>query len=172
MFHLLDTLFVAPTTALCLNAARRTIFDHAGLALSLDSFESASCLFVRADAFSEVGFRSNGNYLLLRTPGGGWLLQSRDSSSPGYWLPGQAMLRRVSSQGHILEERAAEWSNFDLDFSGVEIAFAPPDEGWSLDAVIWKLDDPALIRRAEGTHAHRNTGLLSFRLAHPLRTAR
>jgi len=64
---------------------------------------------------------------------------------PGYWLPAPATLRRTSAQGHILEERTAEWSGFEIGSTDVEIAFASAPEGWSLDAVIWKLDDPTLI---------------------------
>lgn len=115
-----------------------------GMRWMRDAFEGADCVFLRAAA--PLRLRLDGNYALQRCAAGGWLLHSRDSVEPGYWLPApQATLRRISAQGHILEERGAEWSDFDLNSSGVEIAFDAIPEDWTLDAVIWRLDDPCLV---------------------------
>jgi len=108
-----------------------------------DAFEGADCVFLRVDA--AISFRLDGNYALQRCTAGGWLLLSRDSAAPSYWLPAPATLRRVSAQGHILEERSAEWGSFEMDAGGVEIAFTAIPEGWTLDAVVWRLGDVALI---------------------------
>lgn len=122
---------------------QRDLGKSVGMERVRDAFEGAGCVFLRADAFP--GLRLDGNYALQRCAAGGWLLHSRDSTAPSYWLPAPATLRRISVQGHILEERTAEWGDFDLDSSGVAISFAAIPEGWTLDAVIWRLDDPALI---------------------------
>ena len=108
-----------------------------------DVFEDADCVFLRADAPHRL--RLNGHFALQKCIAGGWLLHSRDSAVPSYWLPAPATLRRASTQGHILEERTAEWGDFDLDSSGVAISFAAIPEGWTLNAVIWRLNAPALI---------------------------
>ena len=108
-----------------------------------DTFEEADCVFLRTAAITR--FRLDGDYRLKRSPAGGWLLHSRDLSAPSYWLPAPTTQRRTSAQGHILEERAAELDGFDLDSNGVTIDFSAIPEGWTLDAVIWKLIDPALI---------------------------
>jgi len=108
-----------------------------------DAFDGADCLFLRARAASAL--RLDGNFVLLRCPAGGWLLRNRDTAAASYWLPTPAMLRRVSTQRHILEEHAADWSGFGIDPAGVEVAFAASPDGWSLDAVVWKLDDATLI---------------------------
>lgn len=108
-----------------------------------DAFAGADCLFLRSDA--AIPLRLDGNYALLRCAAGGWLLQNRDSAASSFWLPMPATLRRISAQGHILEERAADWNGFEIDSTGLEIAFASVPEGWSLDAVVWKLNDSMFI---------------------------
>jgi hypothetical protein len=55
----------------------------------------------------------------------------------------------VSEQGHIQEERMAELARFDLDTGGVIISFASIPKGWTLDTVIWRLDDPALVEELQ-----------------------
>lgn len=138
-----NTFFTKADPYLRLSHGQRSRAQSGGMQRTQDSFEDANCIFLRADAVPRL--RLNGNYALQRCAGGGWLLRSRDSAAPSYWLPAPATLRRVSAQGHILEERTAEWGDFALDSGGVEIAFAAIPEGWTLDAVIWKLDDTALI---------------------------
>jgi len=139
----LSALFVEGDVRLRLCHGQRSNGKAARLSLLRDAFESASSLFLRGGDASR--FRLEGDYRLMRCAAGGWLLHSRDSAAPSYWLPAPATLRRVGAQGHILEERSAEWGNFDLDSSRVEIAFAAIPEGWTLDAVVWRLGDGALI---------------------------
>ena len=121
----------------------RSAAASGGLQRTQDAFGGAACLFLRAEAAGPL--RLDGNYALLRCAAGGWLLRSRDPAASSYWLPIPAMLRRISAQGHVLEERIADWNGLEIDSTGVEIAFASPPEGWSLDAVAWRLDDSAFI---------------------------
>lgn len=126
-----------------LRRGQRSAGNFVGLQSVLDAFGDADCLFLRSSAASQ--FRLDGDYRLQRCASGGWLLNNRDSAGPSYWLPVPAMLRRTSSQGHILEERVSTLDGFDLDSSGVTISLPGIPEGWMLDAVIWKLNKAALI---------------------------
>jgi hypothetical protein len=139
----LSTLFAEDDPRLRVSLGQRSVGHSGGLRQVRDAFEGADCLCVRVVAATQFGL--DGDFRLLRCAAGGWLLQSRDPAAPSYWLPAPAMLRRTSAQGHILEERAAELDKFDLDTSGVTFAFAAVPEGWTLDAVIWKLSDPVLV---------------------------
>jgi len=140
----LNTLFTADDPHVRINHGQRSHAQSVGMRRVQDAFEGADCLFLRAD--TALRLRLDGNYALQRCAAGGWLLHSRDSAAPSYWFPILATLRRNSAQGHILEELSAEWESFDLDSSGVAISFIAIPEGWALDAVIWKLDDPVLIK--------------------------
>ena len=139
----IDTFFEGGDPHLRLVHGRRDHAQSGGMERVRDVFEGAGCVFFRAEVVPSL--RLFGNYALQSCAAGGWLLHSRDSAVPSYWLAAPATLRRISAQGHILEERIAEWGDFDLDSSGVKIAFAAISEGWTLDAVIWRLDAPALI---------------------------
>jgi hypothetical protein len=146
--YTLDQLFATAacgTRAVVCAAMRRRSAATEGARLELDQSTDglADCLFLRAATATR--FRLDGDYRLLRCAAGGWLLHCRDSTASSYWLPAPAMLRRTSAQGHILEEQAAELDSFDLDSSGVAITFAPIPEGWTLDAVVWQLNDAALL---------------------------
>lgn len=135
--------FTGGESRLQLDRGARSGAESGGVQRIQDTFEGADCLFLRSAAATPL--RLDGNYALLRCPAGGWLLHNRDSAASSYWLPMPATLRRISAQGHILEERAADLDELDLDTSGVNVSFASIPEGWALDAVIWKLDDAALI---------------------------
>src|SRR5208282_5263159 len=137
--HELDFFFLEREHELRLCQGLRSHFNVAELTLIVDRFDRAICLSVRAAASSEPQFRLEGDFRLRRCTAGGWLLQSRDAASASYWSPAPASVRRLSSQGHILEEHASEPVTFDLDTTRVEIAFAPPSEGWVLDSVVWRL---------------------------------
>ena len=127
---------------------RRGHSESGGVQGVLDSFVGALCLFLRVTASAR--FRLDGDYRLSRCVAGGWLFLWRDVASPSYWLPVAANLRRLDDQGHILEERAAELNEFDLDVTGVSISFGPIPNPWTLDAVIWRLDDAALVDELQG----------------------
>jgi hypothetical protein len=140
----LNTFFFTENNLLLrLSHGQRSAGDFGGLRGMRDTFENADCLFLRSSTATQ--FRLDGDYHLLRCTSGGWLLHSRDSAAPSYWLPAPATLRRSSAQGHILEERASELGGLDLETSGVTISFSAIPEGWTLDAVIWKLNDSTLI---------------------------
>lgn len=131
----------------CLDHWRQNHIHSNDIRWVSDALQGASCVFLRSDA--AVQLRVNGNYSLQLCSAGGWLLHSRDSAAPSYWLPAPATLRRISAQGHILEERTAEWGGFELDSSSAGIAFAAIPEGWALDAVIWRLADSALLEELQ-----------------------
>lgn len=139
----LETFFAGEYAQLQMGAGQRSVDNSDSLRRMQDRFEGASCLFLRSS--TTALFRLDGDYRLLRCTAGGWLLASRDPLASSYWLPVATTLRRVSEQGHILEERTAELDSFDLDITGAAISFAPPTEGWTLDAAIWRLDDSSLI---------------------------
>ncbi|MEQ6341736.1 MAG: hypothetical protein M3A44_08810 [Gammaproteobacteria bacterium] len=139
----INTFFAGDDPQLCLVHGQRCHVHSSDMRQVGDAFEGAYCVFLRAHA--ALRLRLEGNYALQRCTAGGWLLRSHDFAASGYWLPAPATLRRISGQGHILEERSAEWDDFTLDSSGVTIAFAIIPEGWTLDAVIWRLDDTRLV---------------------------
>jgi hypothetical protein len=134
--------FIGNEARLRLGCGARSEVVSGGLQRMQDAFAGADCLFVRG---TTPRFRLDGDYRLLRCAAGGWLLQNRDTAASSYWLPTPATLRRTSTQGHILEERRADLDGLEIDTAGVQVAFASVPEGWALDAVIWKLDDPTLI---------------------------
>jgi len=135
--------FIGGESRLRLGCGARIGVESDGLQRIRDSFAGATCLFWRS--VSAPALRLDGNFALLRCASGGWLLKNRDADAPSYWLPTPATLRRTSAQGHILEERSADLIGLEIDAAGVQIAFASAQEGWSLDAVAWKLDDSTLI---------------------------
>ena len=139
----LDYLFTGGEPQLRLGRGSRSAFESGGLQGIRDAFEGADCLFLRAVAATRL--EVDGKYALQRCTAGGWLLHSQDLGIPGYWLPAPATLRRTSTQGHILEERTADWCDFKIDSTRVEIAFAAAPEGWSLDAVVWKFNNLTFI---------------------------
>ena len=143
----LSALFAESAPFLNLSNARRSHAQPADMQLVHDNFEGADCLFLRGTTATR--FRLDGDYRLIRCASGGWLLSSRDSTAPCYWLPAPATLRRANAQGHILEERAAELNGFDLDTSGVIISFSSIPDVWTLDAVIWRFKDAALIEELQ-----------------------
>lgn len=143
----LNTFFAEDGPHLSLDNRWRGHAQSGGMRWVRDAFASADCVFLRADTAPRL--RLDGHFALQKCAAGGWLLHSRDPAAPSYWLPAPATLRRVSAQGHILEERSAEWGDFDLDSSGVQIAFAAIPEGWTLDAVIWRLVDSALLEELQ-----------------------
>jgi hypothetical protein len=146
MFHQnIDTVFVCTKSESQQQLAGgfRSTVSTGGLQRILDSFDGANCLFLRTD--TTTPFRLGGNYALLRSHAGGWLLHSRDAAAPSYWIPTPPKLRCIGSQGHISHERVAELGSFDLDTTGLAITFESIPEDWLLDAVIWKIDDPSLI---------------------------
>ncbi len=143
----LSTFFTEDDPHLRVSHGQRAHTQSSDMRQVRDLFKSAGCVFLRAHA--AVRLRLDGNYALQRCTAGGWLLRSHDSAAPSYWLPAPATLRRISVQGHILEERSAEWDDFTLDSSGVTIAFAIIPEGWTLDAVIWRLDDSRLVNELQ-----------------------
>lgn len=143
----LDRFFSDGEPRLQLNHAFRSVTQSDGIQLKRDDLDGAVCLFLRAEVSDHL--RLDGGYTLQRCAAGGWLLASRDPLASNYWLPTAATLRRVSEQGHILEERATEVSGFDLDTTGAAVSFASIPEGWMLDVVIWRLDDPALVEELQ-----------------------
>lgn len=113
------------------------------IAWLLDAFDGAGSLFVRTrGAFS---LRLDGHFSVHRCMAGGWLLRSDDAARASYWLPASATMRRIGAQGHILEERPADWSAFDVGPDGIDVTFPDTGAGWSLDGVIWQLTDVALV---------------------------
>lgn len=150
----LSTLFAESDRLQSLVNGRRSHAQYADIKVIHDAFAGADSLFFRAS--SAHLFRLNGDYQLLRCASGGWLLSSHDATEASYWSPAMAMLRLTSPQGHILEEREAELEGFDLDSGGVSIAYSPAPEGWTLDVVIWQLNDSDLIEELQ-TLAHVET---------------
>lgn len=138
----LSELPVGEVRILAACGARRRVDEHSLHSLC-DAFDGADCLFVRATTTARVWL--GGDFRLLRCPAGGWLLQSRIPESSSFWAPTPVVQRRIDDQGHILDERPDEWAGFELDGSGIGISFPTVAEGWVLDAVLWKLDDPMLV---------------------------
>lgn len=127
---------------LSLKHGQRSSTQSGSLQQTGDIFDGATCFFLRAD--EAIHLKLEGSFALQRCLSGGWMLKNRVSAESSYWIPTQAKMRRISSQGHILDEAAAEWVDFDLDSAGVTITYKAP-QGWVVDAVVWKLDAPALI---------------------------
>jgi hypothetical protein len=143
----LNTFFTENEPQLRLGHSQRCSTQTVGVQWIRDTFEGASCIFLRIDAASTIWL--DGSYALQKCVAGGWLLHSRDSAAPSYWLPTTPMLRQTSVQDHILEERTAEWGGFDLDSNGVAIAFTAAPAGWTLDVVVWRLSDETMIEELQ-----------------------
>ena len=144
MLYSLEHLFTSDSPQIRLKQLGRSVSSRGDLSLILDKDTAASCLFIRVTGSAPV-FRLSGTYQLGHCHAGGWMLTNHTPNAPSYWLPAPATFRRVSAQGHILEERAAEWHNFELDSSGATIAYDSVAAGWALDAVIWQINDATLI---------------------------
>ena len=144
----LCSLFSDSKPLLDMTECRRGLFDSGNVQGLLDSFHDARCLFLRVTELAR--FSLSGGYRLVRCVAGGWLFLGRDVTAPTYWLPVAANLRRLDEQGHILEERAPELEVFDLGVSGVSISFGSIPNPWTLDAVIWRLEDAALVDELQG----------------------
>ena len=144
----LSTLFSESDAPLHLSNGQRNEGTTGSLRWVQDAFAGADCLFLRAS--TKARFRLAGDFRLLRCALGGWLLQNRDAVAASYWVPASAILRRISEQGHILQERAIEPDEFDLDTNGMAISFADVPAQWKLDAVIWRLGDASLVDEWQG----------------------
>ncbi len=110
--------------------------------LSLDRFNlaEASCCFLRlaAAAKRHVGLRLPGSYHLQACEGGGWILEPQGTENCSYWVPQTAVLRKLSQNGHILEEEAQTPSHVALTGGLSSVGFEIP-AGWSLDLVLWRI---------------------------------
>ncbi len=99
------------------------------------------------------------------------MLLNRNSDESSYWIPATATVRCLSIQGHILVERAGEIYSFDVDATHIEIAYVAPPGEWSLDAVIWRLEERALVAELQAVAPAERQGhfLLGShtRYAHP-----
>ena len=125
----------------------RSAWHAEGLHGLRDGFAPGVCLFIHIE--DRATLRLSGDFRLQHCAAGGWLLRSHEASAPSYWLPVSATLRRLDRDGHILEERIADLCSFELSDTAVSAAFIPMPEGWPLDATIWQLNDPALIKELQ-----------------------
>jgi hypothetical protein len=144
----LDTLYTLAAAArptLTVAGMYRHQAETRDMQLVLDSVSDASadCLSIRSTA--NCSFRLSGEYRLQRCAAGGWILQNRQAALPSYWLPTPAILRRLSTQAHILAERDAQLDDFGLDNSGASVSFSETPKDWIFDAVLWRLHKPALV---------------------------
>ena len=112
-----------------------------------DELEQGTCLYLRSR--SQNTLRLRGHFSLQQCRAGGWVLRSHHLAAPSYWLPTPATLRRIDQDGHILGERNAELLDFELNDAHASATFAPIPEGWTLDATIWRLQDPAVVEELQ-----------------------
>ena len=143
----LSTLFIDAEPLLSLQCAKRGRNDAGGLFCVHDLLPEADCLFVRGTTAHH--FRLKGSYRLLRCDAGGWFFRSPHSSDPSYWFPGSAVFRLINGQGHILDERHAALRQFGMDPDEVSVSFDDLPEGWILDFVVWKLDNPSIVEELQ-----------------------
>lgn len=115
----------------------------AGWDARVDRFEDAlaSCAFVRVlpSQAAQATFALLGPYRIEGAQAGGWLLLPADVDNAAYWLPLVPKVRRLDSDGHILEERVAELRGLDSSPGQLRAAFEVP-AGFCLDVVVWRFD--------------------------------
>jgi hypothetical protein len=104
----LSTLYEARPGEQPLRCSRssREKWEQGPLACYRDVVEGASFLFMRLKDSLKLSLE--GAFALEQCPAGGWLLKNRAVALPSYWFPVLPKCRRLDSQGHILEERAAD----------------------------------------------------------------
>ena len=144
----LNQYFVTASRATCTvaTAAMRrytAAIEGAHILLDESTERIASCLFLRSGTNQTLYIE--GTFRIVRCTAAGWLLEDRGAEASSYWIPAPVMLRRLSAQGHILEEQAAQLDSFDLDSNGVAINFSSIPDGWALEAVLWRLHDVSLV---------------------------
>ncbi len=125
----------------------RSHWSWSGLDGLRDGLKQGTCLYLRT--CSQTTLRARGHFNLQQCRAGGWLLRSDDFAAPSYWLPTPATLRRIDQDGHILGERTAELLGFELSDAAAAATFASIPEGWTLDATVWQLQDPALVEELQ-----------------------
>jgi hypothetical protein len=131
--------------------ARRISSTGQAFTAWVDHFEAGTdCAFLRLPpgGGSSIRFVVEGAYTLSKPAAGGWLLLAADATLPHYWLPREPIARTLDAQGHILTEAAAELDDMRLNSDGLSVALAIPAEH-CLDAIIWRLDDAALIKELQ-----------------------
>lgn len=121
----------------------RSLAQPSGLILVRDAFEGADCLFARAES-SGARLVLDGQYKVEVSPAGGWLLVPASDSQPTYWLPRLPIRRKLDGDAHILVEKPAAIAGIEADPSFLALRIGE-GEG-VLDFVIWRLDDPQLVK--------------------------
>ncbi len=144
--YAIDTFFTAPST-LVMNSARRGVSSAGDISWITDTFRDSRCAFIRSYSAAEISL--SGPHRLKRCASGGWLIQPIQSPAPIYWLPCLPATRHVDEYQRHLAERSAEILAFEADADGLRISLAPPENGWCIEVVIWRIEDALLSRELE-----------------------
>lgn len=144
----LDTLLAEDAPIAHVRAGKRAHGQLQGCQWVKDELTHGTCTFLRFHQTAHLALQ--GHFTLTQCAAGGWLLRSLDIGLPSHWLPMPAVLRQISPQGHILQEREADLSSLEIDSDGVAVACSDIPAGWVLDAVVWQLTDPSLAEELHG----------------------
>ena len=88
-----------------------------------------------------------GEYELNTCVSGGWLLTSKQSKQPHYWIPRMPIIRHLDDDGHILSENVSEILSLDVSPQSFSINLRHP-VGKTLDiaASIIPFDDHLILK--------------------------
>ncbi len=136
--------------------ARHRLAQHPDVLLDRFSDTGAACAALRFSA--GPGQRRvlgvAGGYRVQVPAAGGWLLTPASQGLDAYWIPQQAVLRRLDRDGHILSHRPAAFAGLDVSASGLAVHVLQP-EGMALDLVVWRLPaaEPDLLQALQSPSA-------------------
>ncbi len=102
--------------------------------------ETPSCAFLRLlpGEARPVRFSATGNFELLASPSGGWLLVANDDTACSYWIPQPPTLRTTDSNDRILSEEMASVTGMQASPDRFSTVLEVP-RGTHLDWIVWRL---------------------------------
>ena len=113
-----------------------------------DHFENGSvCEFTRLLTQGNDSFilRLTGNYDVIRTQGGGWLLHNRDDEKPHLWLPGQPVARIYDKFGRIVSEEFLLATEIVVLNNEMSALFRIPKDNVFIEFVVWTLPSKSYL---------------------------
>ena len=130
-----------PVVSAARSARTRYAIDDRGDAI-FDEFADTSgarCCFLRSNRglARNLSLSLQGDWRVQSCASGGWLLQSRLSGEPSYWIPQGPVARTLDRHARILSEEPATFAGLEASANGLGIEIAIAGDG-QLDCVVWR----------------------------------
>jgi len=113
-----------------------------------DHFENGSvCEFMRLLTQGRDSFilRLTGNYDVISTQGGGWLLHNRDDEKPHLWFPLQPMARGYDKFGRVVSEEFLPIIEIFALSNNLSVLFRIPKNDVFIEFVVWTLPSKSYL---------------------------